>query len=269
MVGGTMSDPKDTPDKTNCSWRVTPSHKQRKVLPRILFALIGFAALLWCLLRVVPRPSRASYPCMRVTMPLASGFIIWLAGLFGSGLLLYRGKVLLRKRSRVAACICLLLGVIVGAAFLLGQPGERALAEQQVANDPIGEAKGVHPGRVVWVHDASATDWPGPGDGHWWEPAHTDYTVVEEMVSLALRRLSGQNNESVAWDALVHYFNIRNTRGDVGYTSGEKITIKVNYVGCHATSGGVDPVSYDLTSRRDYPNTSPQVILAVLKHGFN
>jgi hypothetical protein len=206
---------------------------------------------------------------MRISMPLASGFIIWLAGMFGSSLLLYRGKVLLKRHQRRAACVCLLLGVVAGAVFLLGQPSGLVLAEQQVANDPIGEAKGVHPGRVVWIHDADATDWLGPGDGHWWEPAHTDYTVVDEMVSLSLRRLSGQNNESDAWDAFFRYFNRCNARGDVGYSSGEKIIIKVNYVGCHALTGGVDPVSYDLTSLRDYPNTSPQVILAVLRQLVN
>ena len=29
------------------------------------------------------------------------------------------------------------------------------------SNDPIGVAQGVHPGRVVWIHDPNATDWAG------------------------------------------------------------------------------------------------------------
>ena len=28
---------------------------------------------------------------------------------------------------------------------------------------PLGVAKGIHPGRVVWVHDPEVTDWKGPG----------------------------------------------------------------------------------------------------------
>ena len=38
---------------------------------------------------------------------------------------------------------------------------------------PIGQAKGLHPGRVVWVHDPQVTDWKGPGHGHWYEASHT------------------------------------------------------------------------------------------------
>jgi len=226
---------------------------------------MGFSALLWVLVRVIPKPSRASYPCMRASMPLAAGFVVWLTGMFGSSFLVARGKTLLRERRRAAAVICIVLGLAAGAAYFLAQPANRALAEPQAPNDPMGVAKGVHPGRVVWIHDASATDWIGPGYGHWWEPAHTDYAVVDEMVSLALRRLSGQYIESVSWDALFRHFNATHGRGNVGYTPGENIMIKVNYVGCHANTGGVDPVSYNLTSLEDYPNASPQVILAVLR----
>lgn len=39
---------------------------------------------------------------------------------------------------------------------------------------PIGEGKGIFPGRVVWAHDPKAAAWPGPGDGHWWEDKYTD-----------------------------------------------------------------------------------------------
>jgi len=259
----------ESPNTTDSPRREARNYTRGKILSRFLFAFMGFSALLWFLVRVVPRPSRASYPCMRASMPLATGFIVWVAGLFGSSLLIVRGKILLRERRRVVAGICLFLGVVAGVAFLLGQPSDRVLAEPQVPNDPIGVARGVQPGRVVWIHDASATDWLGLGDGHWWEPEHTDYAVVEEMVSLTLRRLSGFNNEFVAWDAFFRYFNVSNGRGDAGYASGEKIIIKVNYVGCHAMTGGVDPVSYNLTSLRDYPNTSPQVILAVLRQLVN
>jgi len=206
---------------------------------------------------------------MRASMPLAAGFVVWLAGLFASSFLVVRGKTLLRERRRFAAGLCILLGAVIGVAYLLGQPADRALAEPQVPNDPIGVAKGIRPGRVVWIHDASATDWLGPGYGHWWEPEHADYEVVDEMVSVSLRRLSGQYTESAAWDVFFRHFNITHGRGDVGYSSGEKIMIKVNYVGCHAGTGGVDPVSYNLTSLVDYPNTSPQVILAVLRQLVN
>ena len=39
-----------------------------------LCAVTGLAALVWFLLRVIPKPSRAAYPCQRAAAPLASGF---------------------------------------------------------------------------------------------------------------------------------------------------------------------------------------------------
>ncbi len=47
-------------------------------LSRWLFPLVGFCSLLWFLVRVIPRPTRATYPCQRAAFPLASGFVIWL-----------------------------------------------------------------------------------------------------------------------------------------------------------------------------------------------
>ena len=44
---------------------------------------------------------------------------------------------------------------------------------------PIGQAKGIHPGRVVWVHDPQVTDWKGPQDGRWYEANHTKQDRVD------------------------------------------------------------------------------------------
>ena len=52
--------------------------------------LTGLLALVWFLLRVVPKPSRAAYPCQRASLPLISAFVVWLLGsasaLFGARL---------------------------------------------------------------------------------------------------------------------------------------------------------------------------------------
>jgi hypothetical protein len=91
------------------------------------------------------------------------------------------------------------------------------------------------------------------------------------MMSGVLRRLSGKQNDRDAWNALFRYFNQIRGNGDVGYKPGEKIVIKVNFVGCIAnpTAGGVDPNSYDLVRNVDYMNTSPQMILALLDQLVN
>jgi len=140
-----------------------------------------------------------------------------------------------------------------------------ASAEVQPANEPIGVAQGIHPGRVVWVHEPDATDWAGPGDGHWWESNHTSQTVVNQMMSRAIRELTGQSNDAAAWDKLFRYINKKRGKGNVGYKAGEKIVIKVNFVGFIWRHGGVNPENYNLESQRDYMNTSPQMILALLR----
>ena len=44
-------------------------------LARFLLPLMGLACLIWMLVRVIPKPSRAEYPCMKVAAPIAGGFI--------------------------------------------------------------------------------------------------------------------------------------------------------------------------------------------------
>ncbi|MBI2924757.1 MAG: DUF362 domain-containing protein [Verrucomicrobia bacterium] len=130
---------------------------------------------------------------------------------------------------------------------------------------PIGEGKGVHPGRVVWVHDPDATDWKGPGDGHWWEANHTSQKRVNEMMSRAIRELAGEATEASAWDKLFRSFNKARGKGEAGYKPGEKLAIKVNFVGMIWRAGGVNPETYNLDKQRDYMNTSPQMIAALVR----
>jgi hypothetical protein len=69
-------------------------------------------------------------------------------------------------------------GFIKGAAAIGGAVGlNRVLAAEPAAKEPmplapIGQPHGIHPGRVVWVHDPLATDWKGPGNGRWYEDNH-------------------------------------------------------------------------------------------------
>jgi len=95
------------------------------------------------------------------------------------------------------------------------------------ANHPIGEGKGIYPGRVVWVRDATSTSWDGV-TGHWWDDAYTNQKVVRGMTSQLLRSLAGRNNETQAWDALFRSFNDSHKLGSSGYRPGERIAIKIN-----------------------------------------
>jgi hypothetical protein len=94
-------------------------------------------------------------------------------------------------------------------------------------NHPLGEGKGIYPGRVVWVRDAKAATWDGK-TGFWWDDASTDARAVGRMTSTVLLELTGRKNEKQAWDALFRHFNETHGRGNSGYRRGEKIAIKIN-----------------------------------------
>lgn len=153
----------------------------------------------------------------------------------------------------------------IGAVALANLLVLNVSADEPERLKPIGEGQGVHPGRVVWVHDPEATDWKGPGDGHWWEEQHTSQKEVNAMVSRAVRELAGESTDVTAWDKLLRSFNKARGKGDAGYKQGEKIAIKVNFVGMIWRSKFVNPETYNLEGNRNYMNTSPQVILAVLR----
>jgi len=196
----------------------------------MLLPITGLLALIWFLIRVAPKPSRAMYPCQRMAAPLASGFVVWLIGLAGSTILYRRARYLLHRSRYVMAAICAVAAVTViwGSICATGDnPAAAAFSPGEPANSPIGTARGIHPGRVVWVRDANATSWDG-STGNWWDDKNTDPKTVDVMMSSAIRGLAGKSSDSQAWDALFRHFNKTRGFGDTGYQKPEKIAIKIN-----------------------------------------
>jgi hypothetical protein len=130
---------------------------------------------------------------------------------------------------------------------------------------PMGRARGIQPGRVVWVHNPQATDWKGPGDGHWWEPNHTRQEQVDRMMSDAVQAVTGESSVARAWDRLFQHQNAALRQGNAGYRAGEKIAIKVNFVGFIVGARSVNPETYRIEKLPDYMNTSPQMVIALLR----
>ncbi|MCL4402157.1 MAG: DUF362 domain-containing protein [Acidobacteria bacterium] len=202
---------------------------------KVAAAITGFASLVWFLVRVVPKPSRAAYPCQRAAAPLASGFVLWLAGLL-SMKALYSRALRLAGRSRVAlAAAGLLLAAMAlwlplattfDAVAQMGQ-GTQHFTPSEPPNTPMGAGKGIFPGRVVWDRDASAAKWDGK-TGNWWDDANNDQEAVNGMMSRSLQSLTGQKTDKAAWQSLFSFFNETHGGGKAGYKPGEKIAIKVN-----------------------------------------
>ena len=246
-------------------------HEKHHWLP-VTWPIVGVVSLIWFLLRVIPKPSRAAYPCQRIAVPLASSFIVWIVGLTSSAVALHKARGFIRQSRLGWACICIAGAVLAGVISFSDMPDSRTYGKFEFVRGanpirlaPVGKGKGIHPGRAVWVHDPDATDWAGPGDGHWWQEDHTNQTVVNKMMSDAVCALTSQNTVAASWDKLFRYFNRIHGKGNVGYRAGEKIMIKVNFVGFVGWSwGGVDPNTYELVDKLDYMNTSPQMMIALL-----
>ncbi|HEY5910422.1 MAG TPA: DUF362 domain-containing protein [Verrucomicrobiae bacterium] len=130
---------------------------------------------------------------------------------------------------------------------------------------PVGEAKGVHPGRVVWVHDPQVLNWAGPGNGHWYQNGRTGQERVDQMMAKAVMNLTGETSVPKAWERLFRHYNRGRGKEQTGYRPGEKILIKPNWVGMIWREGAVDPETYTLIKRQDYMNTSPQMIISLLR----
>ncbi|MDT8304096.1 MAG: right-handed parallel beta-helix repeat-containing protein [Sedimentisphaerales bacterium] len=203
----------------------------RKHWPLIwLFPIAGLLSLIWFLIRVLPKPSRAAYPCQRFAVPFASGFVVWITGLIGSTLAYRKAKQTFHQSRYVVAVICLAVSVMAlwWSVNVTGEPQlEAAFTPSEPANSPMGVAKGIYPGRVVWTHEPAATSWDG-STGQWWEDASTDQNVVDYMVSKTLRELTGQSSDPNAWEALFRHFNITRGLGDISYQRGQAIVIKIN-----------------------------------------
>ncbi|MBI2840412.1 MAG: DUF362 domain-containing protein [Acidobacteria bacterium] len=196
-------------------------------------AVVGFLSLLWFLVRVLPKPSRAAYPCQRAAAPLASGFVIWMLGLIGSAAVYRWALGSVARSRRVLGLACLVLVPLIGLSGFLVRPnaGVTAWTPSEGPNDPIGIARGIFPGRVVWVRSAKAVKWDG-STGNWYDDARGDQKAIAKMMSRSVRWLTGASTDEAAWTAIFKYNNTARGRGNAGYRKGETIAIKPNLVSC-------------------------------------
>ena len=194
-----------------------------------LFPIIGLVSLVWFLIRVIPKPSRATYPCQRLAGPLASGFTVWLTGLLFSTLAYRKARRLVHQSRYLVAGMFAVAAVLViwFALSITGEEAAEAWTPTDPVNTPMGTAQGIYPGRVVWLYEPDSTNWDG-SSGSWWDDNNTDQAIVARMVSTTIQSLTGQASDPNAWDSLFRHFNQTHGFGDIGYQYGEKVTIKIN-----------------------------------------
>jgi hypothetical protein len=230
----------------------------------IWFHLAGIIAILWFLIRVVPKPQRAQYPCQQVAMSISLGYIAFWGVLF-TGLVVWmrNAKTKFSKTTPMLATCFVVLCTITGAVFATNyfQGSEPATVSwDPTPKQPMGNGTGLNPGRVVWMWNPNATE--KNLTGYWWEEQNNNQTVVDQMVSLGIQHLAGIDNDTMAWNALFTYFNQVHGNGNIGYQPGEKITIKLNF---NNVLGPGNPYTREDNDR----DASPYVVKAVLRQLVN
>ncbi|MFY9152681.1 MAG: two-component regulator propeller domain-containing protein [Prolixibacteraceae bacterium] len=202
--------------------------------PTVLFLLMGIISTIWFLIRVIPKPSRAGYPCIQVAAPFMSGFVIYLLSLGGLtiGLRKARQNIL---NARYIAAGSFMLVALVGLVISLTPNSLNSFAgglnvtgPDDGPNQPMGKGMGVNPGRVIWVWDPKATNADCINAFDLYKPENTSQSVVNRMVVDGVKKLSGKTNLHESWDALFRNFNLQKGKTDKPYTPGEKIFIKIN-----------------------------------------
>ena len=241
-------------------------------LSRFLFPLIGIAAMVWILIRVIPKPSRLGYPCVRTALPLASGFIGYLAMLGLSTIAFFRSKKSIRYYPVFflgAFFVCGISGFVLFESGFLYKEVVLTADARVNANEPIGIPKGMpgKEGRVVWVHNANAVNQntnPSLLNHAWFAAENNNQSTIDSMVSAAIDSLTGQRSDSAAWKAIFLYHNQTRGKGAVNYTAGEKIFIKTNE--SSGWTGNISTKDLSIVNNGTYgmSETSPGIVLAVL-----
>ncbi|MBN1950526.1 MAG: DUF362 domain-containing protein [Bacteroidales bacterium] len=259
-------------DSNRFTWTVE-ALKRLRIPSKVIFILLGVVSTVWFLIRVIPKPSRATYPCMRAATPWASAFVVYLLSMAAAVFSIRKFQFHLKAKHIPLAVLSLIAAMAFSTMSLMKSDFTSVAAGPALegANLPMGEAKGIFPGRVVWAYNPDATNASCTnnfGDGYYMD-ANTDQDVVDDMLDDVVMRLTGESTLAASWDAIFRSHNQERGKGDVGYAAGEIIFLKVN----RTSSWGGNYSTTDL-SRIDNGNyaiseTSPHVVTAVLRHLVN
>jgi hypothetical protein len=246
----------------------------------LTFPILGILAMIWILVRVIPKPSRLTYPCIKIAMPFASTFLVFITGLILSVFSLRKLRESIHsKRFRFMYAGFLMICLITGFVLIKSSTASRTYATFtatfQPANQPMGEAKGILPGRVAWVHDPAATNAQctnNPGNG-WFLNKNNNQEIIDAMLEVALKEITNQLDVETAWDEIFKYYNFNRGKGTVGYQSGEKIFIKINLTSSWGMGEFWGNIREDFTivenSWYGISETSPHLILSLLRSLVN
>ena len=122
-----------------------------------------------------------------------------------------------------------------------------------IPNQPMGEGKGIRPGRVTLIRDTSVAQWDGL-HGHWWDEGNIQQDNLDKMFAQSLCALTNEKNCPQAWKSLFRYYNKMHKRGNKSYQKGELIAIKINLNN-----------TFETDDRDNDIDQSPQALISLIK----
>lgn len=228
----------------------------------VWFHLIGIIALLWFIIRVLPAPHRARYPCQQISLGLALTYIGFWSALF-TGFFVWIKQVNHQSKHLITSIgvVSLVIALVATGVFAGVQTYALDPDWTPTPNQPIGVPTGLNPGRVVWTWNPDATE--KNSDGYWWYDQNNNVEVIESMMQEGIQELAGIQDEGDAWDALFRYFNDVHGKGEIGYQTGEKIAIKINLNNCW------EWCVEEYIQKDNQRDASPHVVKALLRKLIN
>jgi hypothetical protein len=211
---------------TNLKGLIKPMDKKTSM--KLAFIFAGLVSTVWFLIRVIPKPQRAMYPCMRAAAPIMSSFVIWTLSVLGMMFAFRKAKSSFAN-SKFMFSAMFAVAFFISAVIFINQGGAKVFANLGSSREvlaPIGTPKGIFPGRVAWVYNKDAAKWTGAGN--FWASGVNNQTEYNAAFTQGIRIVSGGTDDASSWDKMFKWFNNSHGRTGTGYVAGDKIAIKIN-----------------------------------------
>ncbi len=227
---------------------------------KAVFIITGIVSTAWFLIRVIPKPQRAAYPCMRVAAPVMSSFVLWSLSVLAMMESWRKARLNFIRSKYLYTSLFGLAFVLVLISFVYQNSGKINAMFVEVSvqsNDPVGTGKGIYPGRVAWVYNLNAAKWTGTGN--YWAANVNPQVEYNRSFTSGINTLSGGVNDTDSWDKLFKWFNYNHDRPGTGYQVGDKVAIKINQNNAAASAADIGNTS----------NANPQSCVACVQSLVN